>query len=41
MDYWSLKMGDILDNISIFTHLFLSAVDVARVWIAEHDIVTI
>jgi hypothetical protein len=41
MDYWPLKMGYVLDDVSIFTHLFLPTVDVARVWITVHDIVAI
>jgi hypothetical protein len=41
MDYRPLKMGYVLDDVSIFTHLFLPAVNVARVWITIHDIVAI
>src|SRR5919112_3880745 len=41
MNYWPLKMGYVLHDVSILTHLFLSTVDEARDWIAEHNIVAI
>src|SRR5919106_6106617 len=41
MDYWPLKMGYVLDSVSIFAHLFLAAVDVARVRITKDYVVAI